>query len=64
MKAYLVTFSPSTRVVASSEEEAIEKAIKKMVDSAYNYINYDNLETIKEDTVIPYGEIPLDKVED
>jgi hypothetical protein len=59
MKAYLVTFSPMTRVVASSEEEAIRKAVRKIVSQAGSYIGNENLEDIKEDTEIPYtpGEV-------
>lgn len=55
-KAYLVTISPMTRVIAQSEDEAIQKAIQKMKSDPSVYISTENVEEIKEDTEMPYVE--------
>lgn len=58
MKAYLVTISPMVRVVvddAAREEEIIAKAIEKMRQDPYEYLDYCHCEDVKEDTECPYN---------
>ena len=61
MKAYLIDFAPMTRVVAESEEEAIQKAISKILKNPEDYIVEDNLGEVSEDTECPFGTFDIDK---
>ncbi len=60
-KAKLVTFSITTRVVVNEnemqeceEEDAINAAIGKILDNPTDYIHFENLDWIEDDTECPY----------
>lgn len=60
--AKLVTFSITTRVVVNEnemqeceEEDAINAAIGKIMDNPSDYINFENLDWIEDDTECPYN---------
>ena len=61
MKAYLVDFVPMVRVIAESEDEAIQKAIATILKQPEEYIIPDNLGEIREDEECPYGTFDKDK---
>ena len=69
-KAYLVTFSICTRVVVNVADciedenpetndelwkEIVDKAENRVSDNLWDYLNYDNVESVKEDTACPFG---------
>ena len=59
-KAYLVTFSIRTRVIAESREDAIEKAVDQILELPEEYIMSENVDTIKPDRECPLGTLSSD----
>lgn len=56
-KAYLVSFAPMCRVVVDGDadnDEIIKRAAMKMLDNPEDYIYYNNVDEVKEDTECPY----------
>jgi hypothetical protein len=54
-KAYLVTFSVRTRVIAENNDHAMTKAKAKILANAEEYIIQENLEDIVPDEECPFG---------
>jgi hypothetical protein len=61
-KAYLVTISLRSRVIAESEEVAVEKAIENFSKEPWSYLTKDNLEEVVEDNECPYGHFDFDEI--
>jgi hypothetical protein len=53
-KAYLVSFQPCTRVIAETQDQAIELAIQKIRLNPHPYISWENHFTTEEDTEMPF----------
>lgn len=61
MKAYLVSFTITTRVICKTQEEAIDKAIAQILENgAGGYITHDNSHEPEEDTECPAGSFDHD----
>ena len=64
-KAYLVTFSIRTRVIADTDKESgddiIEKAVDKILDHPSEYVRHDNLDEMCVDKNIPYDPNGIDE---
>ncbi len=69
--AFLVTFSPMTRVVVDVEDSSLEQgddylkvvraARNQMLEDIMDYLNGETVDSIEEDTEIPYPEGYNDK---
>lgn len=54
-KAYLVKFDLMTREIANTEEEAIQKAIKKIRNNISDYITEESISEVIVDNEVPYN---------
>ena len=78
-KAYLVEFKIQTRIIvetesfgtitnpqenASLKRHIMEKAEEEVANKSWNYINHDNINSVKEDKLCPYGTFLIEQVDD
>ena len=65
-KAYTVKFTITTRVIGDEtefktkddfEEDLAQKGVNQIGEEIWDYLNTERVESIKEDTNFPYGEL-------